>query len=59
MEKKRCPVCFSADTRRSYPGHLKDQFLKAIFKLEPYRCRSCRKRFFSRTPTPVDHLAEA
>ena len=48
MQKKRCPNCFGTDTRPSYPGHLKDQLMKALFKMDPYRCRRCQKRFFSR-----------
>lgn len=40
-----CPGCGSKDVRRSHGQDLLSTFLRQ-FRLQPFRCRSCRKRFF-------------
>ena len=40
-----CPVCGSADVRRSLRRNFRDIVL-ACFFLAPFRCRKCRVRFF-------------
>ena len=47
-----CRKCGSADVRRSNPHGILDLVMGAILKKRPYRCRSCRGRFFA----PVDFL---
>ncbi len=47
--KPFCPKCGSVDIRRSQTRRTLD-FLLRTFSLCPYRCRSCRKRFYMRTP---------
>lgn len=45
QEKPRCPRCGSFDIRRSSSQGL----IATIFQMfgrEPYRCRSCRRRFY-------------
>lgn len=40
-----CPKCGSRDVRPAYVRSL-DQILASILNLKPFRCRSCRKRFY-------------
>ena len=47
--KPFCPKCGSIDIRLSH-SHKALDFLIRTFKLFPYRCRSCRKRFYKRRP---------
>jgi DNA-directed RNA polymerase subunit RPC12/RpoP len=42
-----CPGCGSRDTRRAHRTGLLASLLKE-FLVDPYRCRSCRRRFFRR-----------
>ena len=44
----RCRKCGSKDIRRSKEGGVIDALVHAIFGRVPYRCRSCRARFFAR-----------
>ena len=44
-----CPKCGSTDIRGSQTHRTLDYLLKT-FSLRPYRCRSCRKRFYLRKP---------
>jgi len=48
-QKPFCPRCGSTDIRGSQTPHMLD-FLLNSFSLKPYRCRSCRKRFYLRKP---------
>jgi hypothetical protein len=48
-QKPFCPNCGSTDIRGSQTHHMLDFLLKS-FSLKPYRCRSCRKRFYRRQP---------
>jgi predicted RNA-binding Zn-ribbon protein involved in translation (DUF1610 family) len=51
--KHSCPKCGSNDVRRSS----REGFLVSIFALVgrwPFRCRSCRSRFFRYAPPPSD-----
>jgi DNA-directed RNA polymerase subunit RPC12/RpoP len=43
-----CPKCGSRDVRRSAGGRSLDHFI-GFFGLTPFRCRSCRARFFMST----------
>src|ERR1035438_4360622 len=43
--KRVCPRCGSADVRLSIGSGAVAMFL-GLFLLHPYRCRSCRRRFF-------------
>jgi hypothetical protein len=47
--KPFCPKCGSTDIRVSQTQRLLDHLL-VTFSLRPHRCRSCRKRFYKRTP---------
>ena len=47
--KPFCPKCGSTDIRGSQTHRAIDFLLKS-FSLKPYRCRSCRKRFYLRKP---------
>jgi hypothetical protein len=47
--KPYCPKCGSVDIRPSHTRNMLD-FLVQSFNLKPYRCRSCRKRFYMRAP---------
>ena len=52
--KRGCPKCGSADVRRSS----RDGFWASVFALVgrwPYRCRSCRSRFFRYSAPPSDN----
>ena len=44
--ERACPRCGSLDVRLSRRSGVRAHFL-AMFLLHPYRCRSCRKRFFA------------
>ena len=43
--KKRCPSCGGSDTRHSVRNGLLDAFMQ-MFHKRPFRCRSCRRRFY-------------
>ena len=45
--KPFCPKCGSTDIRASQTHRTLDHLLKG-FSLRPWRCRSCRKRFYMR-----------
>ena len=47
LNKLRCPQCGQEEVRRSRRSRL--EHLLAIFRLYPYRCEVCDKRFFSFT----------
>ena len=51
--KPFCPKCGSTDIRMSQTHRTLDFLLKS-FSLRPYRCRSCRKRFYLRKPAAPD-----
>lgn len=40
-----CPNCTSTDVRRAYRKGLYEEFLRLLF-LAPFRCRSCRHKFY-------------
>jgi hypothetical protein len=40
-----CPKCGARDVRRSSNKQFGDDFM-SLFSLAPFRCRSCRQRFF-------------
>lgn len=48
----RCIRCGSRDVRPSWTVSLIDR-IYMVFSCSPYRCRSCRARFYRREPTPV------
>jgi predicted RNA-binding Zn-ribbon protein involved in translation (DUF1610 family) len=48
-----CPKCGSADIRRSKNEGVVAAFLR-IFGRWPYRCRSCRSRFYLVSAAPDD-----
>ena len=48
--KPFCRKCGSTDIRMSQTHKALDFLLKS-FSLRPYRCRSCRKRFYLRKPS--------
>ena len=48
-----CPNCGSFDVRRSRSSHWTDAF-RSTRERVPYRCRSCRKRFFSMSELEKD-----
>ena len=47
--KPFCPKCGSTDIRGSHAHHALDYLLRT-FGRQPYRCRSCRRRFYLRKP---------
>lgn len=52
-DKRGCPKCGSIDVRRSS----RDGFWASLLALMgrwPYRCRSCRSRFYRFAPPPAD-----
>jgi hypothetical protein len=58
-QKPFCPKCGSTDIRISHTHNTLDFLLKS-FSLRPHRCRSCRKRFYKRTPAAPDlHIEDA
>ena len=40
------------DVRRSYPGGIRDDIMRA-FGYAPLRCRGCQRRFFRRCADPA------
>jgi hypothetical protein len=52
-----CPNCGSVDVRMSQ-SHRTLDFLVQSFSLRPYRCRSCRKRFYKRRPAEPDEMGD-
>ena len=57
--KPFCPKCGSTDIRVSQSHKTLDDLLRS-FSLKPFRCRSCRKRFYLRRPEePEDSALEA
>ena len=51
--KPFCTRCGSTDIRES-KSHKMIDFLLQSFSLRPFRCRSCRKRFYLRRPAEPD-----
>jgi hypothetical protein len=45
----RCPNCGRRDVRRSYARGSIDLFMR-MFSRNPFRCRSCGKRFYRFVP---------
>jgi hypothetical protein len=56
-EKQRCPGCGSFDTRHSIRGGALDAAMR-LFHKRPFRCRSCRTRFYRREEDVVDTPVE-
>lgn len=52
----RCPRCGGKDIRPSWQSGVFDGIMK-LFRRLPYRCRSCRRRFFRYT-RPKDQSSE-
>jgi transposase-like protein len=48
-----CPKCGSTDVRRSRGEGLR-AFLFAIFGRMPFRCRSCRSKFYRQADAPEE-----
>jgi len=48
-ERPACPKCGSADVRRSHTQGVAAAVLR-VFGRWPFRCRSCRSRFYHATP---------
>jgi hypothetical protein len=40
-----CPKCGWSNIRKSFEPHTFDRVLRLLF-LKPFRCRTCRHRFF-------------
>jgi hypothetical protein len=55
LQKLFCPNCGSVDVRMSQSHRTLDSLLQS-FSLRPYRCRSCRKRFYKRAPAEPDQM---
>jgi predicted RNA-binding Zn-ribbon protein involved in translation (DUF1610 family) len=49
----KCPKCGSADVRRARSEGVLPSLLQ-MFGRWPFRCRSCRGRFFRYAPPPED-----
>ena len=49
----RCTRCGSRDVRPSWAVGMIDR-IYMLFSCSPYRCRSCRARFYRREPTLVE-----
>jgi hypothetical protein len=45
-EQGMCPKCGGYDVRRSANKRIGDDVMMSLFSLAPFRCRSCRGRFF-------------
>jgi hypothetical protein len=54
LDKRSCPKCGSSDVRRSSRDGLWSSIL-AIMGRWPYRCRSCRSRFYRHGSPPQEH----
>ena len=52
-ERQTCPQCGSQDIRRSSSEGTIPALLRLIGRY-PFRCRSCRKRFFRPAPPPEE-----
>jgi hypothetical protein len=52
-EHVRCPKCFSLDVRYSRRNWW-DTLLDALFRMEVFRCRNCRKRFHQFVPEEAE-----
>jgi len=52
-ERPACPKCGSLDIRRSRGNSLWAYFL-ALFGRSPFRCRSCRVKFYRHASRPED-----
>jgi len=48
-ERLSCPKCGSADVRRSHPEGAVAGLLRVLGRW-PFRCRSCRSRFYHPSP---------
>lgn len=56
--KPFCPKCGSTDIRGSHAHRALDHLLRT-FGRHPFRCRSCRRRFYMRKPAPPDEAPNA
>jgi len=52
-ERPACPKCGSRDVRRSSGEGALAAMLRILGRW-PFRCRSCRSRFFRSSPPPED-----
>jgi len=52
-ERQSCPKCGSQDVRRSHGEGVMPSLLRILGRW-PYRCRSCRARFYRPGPPPAD-----
>jgi Zn finger protein HypA/HybF involved in hydrogenase expression len=52
-ERPSCPKCGSQDVRRSHGEGLMPALLRILGRW-PFRCRSCRARFYRSAPPPED-----
>lgn len=43
-----CPICNGRNVRRSESARFKDRIM-AWFRYSPFRCRTCRRRFYTRS----------
>ena len=55
--KPRCPSCGGKDTRHSLPGGVLDAFMQ-MFRKHPFRCRNCRRRFYSLEIQPDEVVSD-
>ena len=49
----KCPKCGSSDIRRSRVDGIRDSVMRALGRW-PFRCRSCRVKFFKAGMPPPD-----
>jgi predicted RNA-binding Zn-ribbon protein involved in translation (DUF1610 family) len=56
MSHYSCPKCGSSDIRRARSEGALSAFLR-IFGRWPFRCRSCRRRFYLASVAPDDDLS--
>jgi len=52
-ERPLCPKCGSPDVRRSHQDGLPAAILRILGRW-PFRCRSCRARFYRSSPPPEE-----
>jgi ribosomal protein L37AE/L43A len=46
--KHKCPVCRSGAVNRSHLRGLFDKLLFLFFRVRPYRCQECDRRYYAR-----------
>jgi hypothetical protein len=52
-----CPSCGSQHLSRSHRRGLLERYFLTAFRIRPYRCGACDRRFYGRTQSTVDSSA--